>query len=174
MSIESNSQKLASTKKVKKMDPSRLQLFYDKGEYAITITTHDKYQFIGDGQRYIKKDRMEMFKSFIHDKILSWPQFGIQYLLYIELSEPRDLQAFALGPRLHLHGIIKFCSKKSVRKFLMTELYMLAQIGRIEIDTIDDRDYWLKYCTKQQHIIMEDPLTSSYYEDSEDTEHSGS
>lgn len=137
----------------KKSDP---KIFYDKGYYSVTLTAHDKYQFED------KPDRMIRFINHVTDLLLAWPQYGIQYQLYLELTEPKEVKHHSVGSRLHLHGIIKLCSKNAVRHFLLHEMTKLSNnLGQFEMDTIDGTDYWYKYCTKQQHIIQTPPLASN-------------
>lgn len=128
-------------------------LFYKKGTYAITINPTDKYQYYG------KHDRLEKFKTFINEQLVHYPQYGIHYKLWIELSEPKNKTVN--GPRLHLHGIITFHSKKSVKHFLLNEIYKITRYAVYDIDTIENMETWITYCTKQQHIIDEPPITNT-------------
>lgn len=130
------------------------KLLYDKGVYALTINPDDKHQFVG------KPDRLSKFRNMMYESLLCYSQYGIQYTMWIEISEPDSNVSCSLGPRLHLHGILKFCSKKAVRHFLLTEFYKLTRYSVIKLKPIDNIDQWLKYCTKQQHI-MDTPMLSS-------------
>ena len=70
-------------------------IFYDKGKYAITINPDDKHQFYNAG------DRLQSFRSFMNEQMLCYPQYGITYTLYVELSEPQSNSHCQHGPRLH-------------------------------------------------------------------------
>lgn len=128
---------------------------YNKGSYTLTINPDDKHQY------YNAPDRLQSFRNFMYEQLQSLSTYGIQYTMYIELSEPQDNVKSEHGPRLHLHGIMKFCSKKAVRHFLMKEFYKMTRYAKIRIDPVDNAVEWLKYCTKQQHIMDTPPLSSS-------------
>lgn len=120
--------------------------------YSITICPNDKYQYFGHN------NRLDKFINLLNEITLTFKSFGIVYIFWIELSEPRSKSIN--GPRLHTHGIIKFCSNKSVRKFLLDFYYLLSRIGILDFDTINNLDKWIKYCTKQQKIIKTEPITN--------------
>lgn len=119
--------------------------------YSMTLNPNDKYQFAG------KPDRMQLFRNTYYGIMVGWTETN--YLFYTELSEPKNVNG-TIGPRLHLHGFIKFTSNKAIKNFLLHEVYKLSKLGIVDIDTISDEEYWKKYCKKQQHIIMEKPLTN--------------
>lgn len=121
--------------------------------YSITLNPNDSHQYAG------KQDRMEKFRNNYYGITVKWAQLGINYVLYTELSEPKNSNG-TIGPRLHLHGIIKFKTNEAIKRFLLFEYYELTRCGIVDIDTIDDMDYWQKYIQKQQHIINETPLTN--------------
>lgn len=142
--------------------------FYEKGTYAITLNPCDKHQSFGNVQRLVK------FRNFINESFLHYPQIGIHYKLFIELSECMDKLKISSevnhqnnGPRLHIHGTLTFHSNKSVRRFLLVELYKLAKIGQVKIKQITDLEGWDKYCTKQKHIMNTSPISNEISEDSE-------
>jgi len=126
--------------------------FMKHKDYSITINPSDKYQYYG------KITRLQLFKSFMHEQILHWKSRGITYTLWIEVSEP--LNKTVNGPRLHLHGIIRFHSGKAVLNFLIGEIYKITRYAVYDIDTIDDMEKWIGYCMKQQHIIKITPLSN--------------
>lgn len=138
------------------MIDSQFSTFYQKHTwYTITINPSDDYQYFG------KPDRMTKFKNFMYEQFLSWPQFGIHYYFNYELSEPTTNALKSQGiPRLHLHGIIKFNSNKSIKHFLLNELYKISKYSIYEIDTIKDPQLWCNYCQKQQTVINETPLSN--------------
>lgn len=119
--------------------------------YSMTLNPNDKYQYPG------KQDRMQLFRNTYYGIFVGWTDTN--YLFYTELSEPKNVNG-TIGPRLHLHGFIKFTTNAAIKRFLLHEHYKLNRIGIVDIDTIDDQEYWKKYCKKQQHIIMEKPLTN--------------
>lgn len=125
-----------------------------KGTYSITICPDDKHQFVN------KEDRLQHFIDFVNEQFIHFPTVGIHYKLHIELSEPRTILQGQLGPRLHLHGTLTFKSNNSVRNYLLREAYRLSRWSIIEIDTIDNPNIWLKYCTKQAHIMKTPEITN--------------
>lgn len=117
--------------------------------YSVTLNPVDQSQFLG------KLDRYKKFHTRIYNVLMD---VGCKYDLYIEISEPRStknkemfLQGYA-GPRLHLHGIIQFTTRKMLQKFLLQGFYKITRISSLAIDHIDNLEQWHKYCTKQ-HIL---------------------
>lgn len=130
-------------------------IFYNKGTtYSVTINPDDKHQYAG------KHDRLQKFRSFIYEQLISLSEYGIRYFFVIELSEPREVKQGALGPRLHLHGLIRFASKKAVKYFLLHVLHKWSRFGYTNIDTCKNKDVWIDYIMKQQDIIDTLPITS--------------
>ncbi len=79
---------------------------------------------------------------------------GGRYVFYIELSEPRGFHT-ALefkGPRLHLHGIVYFEDKTSLRSFLRAGYYSLTRWTSTDFDTITDLSVWKSYIQKQSIV----------------------
>ena len=136
----------------KKTKSLNTKVFYDKGKYALTYNPCDQYQYFGQSNRLVQ------FKDFINETFVGYPSKGIHYELYIELSEPRNKTR--TGPRLHIHGTLKFHSKKAVRWFLLIGFYQLLQNGILDLDTINNQQIWDQYCKKQQHIINVPPITN--------------
>lgn len=131
------------------------KIFYEKGLYSVTVNPDDKHQYFG------KPNRLELFRNFINEAFLAWPEYGITYYFTIELSEPKDNTKYGEhGPRLHLHGIVKLCSKNAVKKLLMDELYKLTKFSKYQFDTITHPTVWVTYMNKQQHILQTNPITS--------------
>jgi len=140
--------------------------FLEKGWYSITINPDDKHQFFG------KADRMQQFRSYVHAGLLFLKTMHIDYHLYLELSEPKTNAKWSKnGPRLHCHGILRFRSTLSIKNFLLMGIYNLTRWCNYDIDTIDSMETWHLYCTKQQHIIKEEPFTndSSLWKQAEQT-----
>lgn len=54
--------------------------------------------------------------------------------------------------RLHLHGIIKFTSVLGVARFYQSLPQLLLK-ANIKLDVINDLEEWMKYITKQKHIM---------------------
>ncbi len=122
--------------------------------YSITINPCDKYQFFGN------IDRLQKFRNYFYELFVSnW----CQYEMFIELSEPRGTLIYKYqGPRLHLHGKIKFSGKAMMIAFLLDGVRRLCHVGSIDIDSIDDTDVWLTYCTKQKHLHSRITRLSNY------------
>ncbi len=113
--------------------------------YSMTLNPPNVYQYLG------KTNRVERFYEFVSKQLL---QIGCQYDLFIEISEPHAFHAQGefTGPRLHLHGIIKFITKRELRNFLFTGYYSLTRWTSTDIDTIADMTIWKKYISKQKVI----------------------
>lgn len=135
-----------------KLTPSN---FLEKGYYAVTINPSDKHQYFG------KNDRLKLFRNFLHEQLLQLSQWKIGYALCLELSEPKsNSQCSKNGPRLHVHGIIRFTSTLSIKNFLLMGVYNITRYANYDIDTIDDMQIWYDYCHKQQHIMKEKEFTN--------------
>ena len=130
--------------------------FIEKGIYAVTINPDDKHQYFG------KADRLQLFRTTCHNGLLFLRSIHVDYHLYIELSEPKNnSQGSKNGPRLHLHGILKFRSTLSIKNFLLHGIYNLTRWSNYDLDTIKDLDIWKAYCQKQQHIMKETPISNT-------------
>jgi len=121
--------------------------------YSITLNASDKYQYVGKSS----KDRMALFRANYYAILIGMEDTN--YLLYTEISEPRNVNS-TIGPRLHLHGFIKFKTNSAIKEFLLSTHYKLNRLGIVDMDTCEDQDYWRSYCKKQQHIVMEKPFTN--------------
>lgn len=129
--------------------------FLEKGWYSITINPDDKHQYFG------KADRMQQFRTHVHNGLLFLKAMHIDYHLYTELSEPKDNEKWSKnGPRLHCHGIIRFRSTLSIKNFLLMGIYNLTRWCMYKLGHITDVTIWETYCLKQQHIIKEKPFTN--------------
>lgn len=135
-----------------KLSPSN---FLEKGFYAITINPDDKHQYFG------KKDRLKLFRDFLHAQLLQLSEWHIDYSLCLELSEPKNNSKFSKnGPRLHVHGIIRFKATLSIKNFLLMGIYNITRYSNYDLDTIEDMQIWYNYCHKQQHIMKEKEFTN--------------
>lgn len=119
--------------------------YYTRTDYAITINPMDKYQFFN------KDDRFQRFRNFMYAQLIGLDGHGVKYTFYIEISEPRGhhTQGY-MGPRLHLHGTITFPTKAALGYWLLYGYSMLCKIGDTDVDTIQDKDLWQQYCSKQR------------------------
>ena len=141
----------------KKTTKKSLDLFYKPYNiYAITFNLEDKFQYA----KYVT--RIEKVIDLVTNLFKPFREFGIEYNLYMEISEPKQVYFQKIGPRIYFHGTIKFLSHKSVRNWLTTCMYRIARYGIVDIDSIDDIIYWSSYCKKQQHIIKTPPISSAY------------
>lgn len=135
------------------------RIFYKPGIYSITLNPADKYQFLGQA------NRLQKFRNMINEMFLHYPEIGIDYVMNIELSEPRgNLIHYSAGPRLHLHGTINLRTNKSVYNWLIVEINKLLKYGNLDIDTIDNLDIWYTYCTKQKTLLPKGKNQISNYE----------
>jgi len=129
-------------------------IVYKKGWYSMSINPDDQHQYFG------KDDRLEKFRNYLHANLLFLKNWHIDYCFHLELSEPTSNEKSKNGPRLHVHGIIRFRSTLSIKNFLLHGFYKLTRWSMIDIDTISDPDVWYEYCTKQQIIMKEKPFTN--------------
>jgi len=123
--------------------------------YSVTLNPIDKYQWFG------KPNRWKRFRNFLYEILLS---FKFKYHFVIELSEPRGMKTQGYnGPRLHLHGKIKFESKEVLARWLLLDYYSILRFASVDIDTISDEAKWDIYCSKQR--LFKNNILSSYYEE---------
>lgn len=130
------------------------ECFYKVGQtYAITICPSDKYQ----NRRDI--NRLSKWGNKLYEELLNYPEHGIDYILWFEISEPRNT-SYDKYPRVHNHGMIKFRNELAIRKWLLILQDRLSVYGIVDIDSIDDMATWEEYCQKQQDIIKKPPLSN--------------
>lgn len=121
--------------------------FYEaKKWYAITIAPDDNLQW------FLRPERCRKSFNLFNERLLNYSKLDIEYCLWQELSEPIVGKRIA-GTRIHYHGIIRFRSERGLRAWLTLKFNELTRNCIIDIDTIDDMDIWIKYCTKMQHIV---------------------
>jgi len=151
-----------------------LEVFYKNGEtYSITICPSDMHQFVYFSRSMKKLNLNQRYNNFRNYIIKCLKDIkSIEYKLYFELSEVKNTHSNKY-PRLHLHGTITI---NSVEDFLLKDLYKLQQrLDLIDIDSIEDKEYWHKYCIKQQDILPSfTPLVSYKKEEIEKFYTSGS
>lgn len=132
------------------MDEKKQPFYTPNTWYSITLCPSDSFQYFG------KPDRYRKFYNTLYEALLS---VHFKYKMYIEISEPRGVIK-GNGPRLHTHGILYLPTRKSVKNFLLEDIYKLTRIGIIEIDTIDDMMIWQQYCRKHFDILRFKPLSN--------------
>ncbi len=111
--------------------------------YAVTITPCDKYQFAG------RVDRFNRFRNCWYEEFLT---LKCKYEMFIEISEPLDqkmLMKGTLGPRLHIHGIIQFKTKRELGEFLLSTVYRWLRMANVYIHSISESEVWDSYYQKQ-------------------------
>ncbi len=126
------------------VDPPNV--FYKVGDlYSVTLNPPNQHQYFG------KPKRFSLFYDFVNTQLL---RIGGRYVFYIELSEPRGFKTARefMGPRLHLHGIVWFEDKASLRSFLSAGYYSLTRWTSTDFDTIDNIKVWKKYIQKQSVV----------------------
>lgn len=126
------------------------EMFYKKGIwYAFTynpITLKQRYSKCDDNPRtrgkLFRKDMAELFQNFGRD--------DIEYYTRIEISNKHNnFSDKAPGPRLHLHGIIRFRTECSVYLFMMYHLNKFGDTGQFEIAPVHAAQTWYDYMHKQ-------------------------
>ncbi len=118
--------------------------------YSLTLNPPNKHQFLGH------VDRFKRFRNFCYENLFILKS----YEMFIEISEPRGFHIKGYeGPRLHLHGRVRFNSNKELAQFLLNGYYKLLRWSSVDIDTINDADTWSAYCTKQ-HLFKKARLSS--------------
>lgn len=110
--------------------------------YTFTINPNDKKQY------YHQSRRVKLIVSGVTEFLNTFKDFS-EYTLYPEFSTPNATKT-KLGPRLHYHGIIKFTN---VMEFYKRGYLSLLKWCMFEIDTIEDRSIWKKYCHKNTLIV---------------------
>lgn len=118
--------------------------------YSITINPNDKHQYYQSPKaNYTSyKDRLKTFKRYWSNMFTEmFSLHETDYYLCIECSEPIDKPT---APRLHFHGWIRFNTIDSINEYLLINLRALQSVANINIDTIEDHDYWYDYCHKQE------------------------
>lgn len=123
--------------------------------YSLTLNYADSKQFFG------KPTRETKVVNLTNERLLSYTQKRINYILYLELSEPHVGTAYSNGPRLHYHGMIRFRSYAGLKLWLLNDYHDLLQDCIVDIDTIGDKKVWLDYCKKQSKVMNREPLANT-------------
>lgn len=121
-------------------------------DYAITLNPSDAHQCFETTKT---ANRIQTFHTNMFG-LVGGILCNYYYSLRLEVS-PRG--------RLHYHGIISFRSKEEILDFFIYSVHLLQKHFMYEIDTIEDRQVWDEYCTKQEHIIGKHELTNKEYND---------
>lgn len=132
-----------------------LETFYKKKQwYWVTINPADKYQYLGH------QLRQELFKKFICEHIVG--NMICDFHFVIEYSEPRgNMVKSYSGPRLHIHGLIKFNSRSTVGHFLDRGMYKILRTSVIDIDTPKNISDCIDYMYKQKILKREYSVISN-------------
>lgn len=134
------------------MDTPSTTLFLKKGEcYSITINPDDR------GQYFRNLKRLNRFINKWNEIFLTLKD--VNYFFMVECSEPRKLIR-SEGPRLHLHGTIRFKNNRAIKSFLVNDLSNICLNNSVDIDTINDHKKWFDYITKQKYIMQVPPLSN--------------
>lgn len=116
---------------------SKMARYQNSVTFAITINPDDSFQTIRPGQRRFAEVRRHVIDFLVNHKS------NIDSVdLYPDISYPPAMYG-GKYPRIHYHGIIVF---KDIIRYL--ETYDVHSHMSVEIDTIDNRKYWMKYCRK--------------------------
>lgn len=136
--------------------PTGLKNFYEINKwYSFTLNPQDKYQFFGNEYRF------KRFRNIIYELFLVKYHYGF----IIEISEPRNQIPYQYkGPRLHIHGTIRFPTRATLERFLIIKMSQISKIGTMEIDTIGNIETWLDYIHKQ-NILMGDTYIGNYLQE---------
>lgn len=132
---------------------SRLEAkFVEKVVYQLNFSPDNKFQKFGQKLRWktvhnAMRELMREVHQITGEKFL--------YELYQELSTPTTFQGNQAGGRIHYHGVMYFKNRQAMQGFFMLGSTVLSDYGRVDIDTIDDLEYWAKYCRKGQDIWPE-------------------
>jgi len=113
--------------------------------YAITINPNDNFQYIG----LTTVQRLKTFRN-------------TQEIFLERLFSPNSIYKFNIEVsakgRLHLHGVIKV---KDIQSFYVFAIPQLLTKSMVEIDTLNDRTIWDRYCTKQNDLHLGSIVTGA-------------
>lgn len=147
------------------------KIFFEyNNSYEVTICPEDKFQYFN------KTNRLGKFKSWISQNVLCHFDDKTLYTMVIELSEPKKVgSCISRGPRLHLHGHFSFQKDNNthaIRDFLLYSVPALAQYNIVDFDLCNDKQVWLQYMFKQQHLMHTKPITNFFQKKETNTESS--
>lgn len=116
--------------------------------YTLTVCPNDPKQYHG-----MKDQRLELVLTYFDIYHFSkWKKHGIEYILYPEISTPKPSNFKGLT-RIHFHGKIRFKGIEGLSKWYMHDFDYLKKTCMIEVDTIQSKEKWEQYITKN-----EDPM----------------
>lgn len=119
--------------------------FYKVGHvYSFTLNPDDNGQFKGKPDRFLK------FKALMRDLFLCFSAQDIDYVYHYDISMPTKINGNF--PRLHLHGALRFRTNKAIQFFLLIWMARISTNFYMDIDTCEDLEIWIEYCSKCDHI----------------------
>lgn len=119
--------------------------------YTLTINPNDQHQYMTCPKKSLGDyDRLEQFRTFAQNLITSISINGIICNMNIDVSSPFQKSEKKSCARLHLHGCIYFSDVTAIQWFHLYGATYIFDIGTMEMDTIDDFDTWIDYCTKTE------------------------
>lgn len=99
------------------------------------------------------KDRVDTFTRHWTNLLDHMNHGGVQYYCQVEISEPYDgTRKVSGGPRLHLHGVIRFLSPDEIRYFHVYVAPLIFEAATLKIDTISDFDRRWSYMHKMEFL----------------------
>lgn len=113
---------------------------YTRGQVlAITISPGPANQFLQGTTYDIRKELfIDAWEQTFIDKLI-----GCKYKLWLEISK---------NGLLHWHGVLTVLKPQLTAHSIALLKYTLKDVN-VDVDTIDDLDYWIAYCSKD-HSIM--------------------
>lgn len=141
----------------KKKNYKNFEIFYKVNvKYSITINLDDQHQGRKMGKAFT---RLVLCKKYVQEILDRYNEY-IDYVLYLDISEPKEMK-FNKKPRVHFHGLIRFSDAKGILDWLIMVSPKLSEIAYINIDTYDGDQYYEKYCKKYCGIINICPIQST-------------
>lgn len=124
-------------------------------EYALTITPECQCHRL-DKKNVTEKHRDVAMTEHWNKWVSEASANSCEVILFMEASEPcRGNRAAGIdksSPRLHWHGFITFTNTAACRWWFMYGAHLLASASSYDLDTINDRDRWHRYCRKQSFL----------------------
>lgn len=118
--------------------------------YALTLNPSNQFY----GTTHTCFNKMKKLKEYIY-KLFERYNDSIHYELVMDVSEPRELKG-GQKPRLHLHGIVIFRTKRGIMNWLLSIQDTLSDRFYAEIDTlgpsVEDAENWYNYMYKYYNI----------------------
>lgn len=144
---------MTEKKSIKKLNYEKEPFYKVHTTYSITINLCDKSQAL---IKKTSRTRLIECKEII-SRILSPYNDNIYYLLYLDISEPLEMN-LNKAPRIHFHGCIYFKNTEGILDWLLMCCPKLSGISYINIDTLSHPLRWERYCKKYNKIINLLPL----------------